>query len=291
MKRALILTNAYSELPAAAHQHFRLRSEFSLLGVDAEIRRNDLGMYISEGGELCVNGGYDFCVYLDKDKYTAYMLEKAGVKLFNSRLAIELCDDKMLTHIALANRGIPMPKTLAGKLCYTPDAEVKREVIYEAEALLGYPMIVKECYGSLGKGVYKVNNRGQLEEICKKLKCVPHLFQQCVKSSIGRDVRVIVVGGKCAACMERRSDGDFRSNLGLGGHGIPRKSDAELEYICGRTAAALNLDYCGIDVLFGEDGYTVCEVNSNAFFAGIEQVTGVNIARLYVEYICKKVYG
>ncbi|MDE6667605.1 MAG: RimK family alpha-L-glutamate ligase, partial [Clostridia bacterium] len=51
-------------------------------------------------------------------------------------------------------------------------------------------------------------------------------------------------------------------------------------------------DYCGIDVLYGENGgYLVCEVNSNAFFGGIERVTGVNVARLYAEYICSKIYN
>ena len=43
---------------------------------------------------------------LDKDKYISLMLEKAGLRLFNSSLAIELCDDKMLTHIILAKNGI-----------------------------------------------------------------------------------------------------------------------------------------------------------------------------------------
>ena len=47
----------------------------------------------------------------------------------------------------------------------------------------------------------------------------------------------------------------------------------------------LNLDYCGVDLLYGEDGPVLCEVNSNAFFEGLEAATGVNVAKLYAEYI------
>ena len=65
--------------------------------------------------------------------------------------------------------------------------------------------------------------------------------------------------------MQRKSNSDFRSNIELGGEGECYAIDAKLNDICVRTAKILNLDYCGIDVLFGENGYLVCEVNSNAF--------------------------
>ena len=52
-----------------------------------------------------------------------------------------------------------------------------------------------------------------------------------------------------------------------------------------KAAQALKLDYCGVDLLYGEDGPVLCEVNSNAFFEGLEAATGVNVAKLYAEYI------
>ena len=204
---------------------------------------------------------------------------------------METCDDKMLTHIELSGKGIQMPETVAGLLCYTPDAQIKKSTLENIERTLGYPVIVKESYGSLGKGVYKADNREQLLTLCERVKLIPHLFQKFVKSSEGRDIRVIVIGGKCVAAMQRTSNGDFRSNIELGGSGKPYEIDAKLNDICVRTAKILGLDYCGIDILFGENGYLVCEVNSNAFFGGIEKVTGENIARTYAEYIYKQIYG
>ena len=290
MKKALILINAYSVLPSYLNQANRLAQEFKKLGVEAEIRRNDLGLYIKDGSIAGYTGGYDFCVFLDKDKYTAAMLEAAGLRLFNRRSAVEICDNKMLTHLALAGKGIPMPDTVAGALCYTQDAALSDETVRKLENSLGYPMIIKQSYGSLGKGIYRVENRKELKNVYDGIKLAPHLFQRSIEESYGRDVRVIVVGRKCVAAMERRSDGDFRSNLELGGKGFPYKTDIKLNDICRRTAEILNLDYCGIDLLVGREGYLVCEVNSNAFFGGIEKVTGIDVAKIYAEYIYGEIY-
>ena len=290
MKKALILINAYSVLPSYLNQANRLAQEFKKLGVEAEIRRNDLGLYIKDGSIAGYTGGYDFCVFLDKDKYTAAMLEAAGLRLFNRRSAVEICDDKMLTHLALAGKGIPMPDTVAGALCYTQDAALSDETVRKLENSLGYPMIIKQSYGSLGKGIYRVENRKELKNVYDGIKLAPHLFQRSIEESYGRDVRVIVVGRKCVAAMERRSDGDFRANLELGGKGFPYKTDIKLNDICRRTAEILNLDYCGIDLLVGREGYLVCEVNSNAFFGGIEKVTGIDVAKIYAEYIYGEIY-
>ena len=119
----------------------------------------------------------------------------------------------------------------------------------------------------------------------------PHLFQKFVSSSAGRDLRVIVIGGVVFAAMRRTSAGDFRSNLELGGRGEPLSPDARAAALCESVARRLGLDYCGVDLLFAEDGYTVCEVNSNAFFGGMERITGKNVAGAYAEYIIREVYG
>lgn len=291
MRRGLIINNAYSALASALNQSLRLKEELARLGVAADILNGAPELFIDGGGNISAQiSGYDFCVYLDKDKYASRMLEKSGLRLFNSAAAVEICDDKMSTHIALANRGVPMPETVAGLLCYNPSAKLKQEFVNGLEKKLGYPLIVKESYGSLGKGVYKADNREQLDSLCKKLMCVPHLFQKFIKESAGRDLRVIVVGGRCVAAMRRVSNGDFRSNLELGGSGSPADICEITQNLCVRTAEALGLDYCGIDLLYGERGMLVCEVNSNAFFGGIEKVTGVNVAAAYAGYIVKEIY-
>lgn len=290
--RGLILINAYSSLPTALNQAGRLREEFAALGISVDIVRNGEILLTTDGNGGIVSGaqGYDFCVYLDKDKYCSQLLEKSGLRLFNSHSAIRACDDKAVTHILLSQNGVKMPATMFGLLCYDESASVSGKYLDKVEKALGYPVIVKESFGSLGKSVYKADDRVSLEIIAEKLKLRPHIFQQFIAESAGTDARVIVIGGKVIAAMKRVSDKDFRSNIELGGKGEKFGCPADMADLCIKVAQILGLDYCGIDVLFGKDGYYICEVNSNAFFGGIERVTGVNVARAYAKYICGELY-
>ena len=287
--KGVILTNAYKDIPQTRSQCARLKEELEKLHVSIDIMRNDFfAANITSGGEIASKlSGYDFCIYLDKDKYISYMLEKAGIRLFNSAQAIELCDDKMTTALALSNSGIPMPKTLPGLLCYDESAPLNEQALRIVEEELGYPVIVKSSFGSMGTGVFKAENFEQLKGAASALKMQPHLFQQYIAESAGRDIRVIVIGGKAVAAMERISGGDFRSNIAIGGRGLKIDMPVQVKEMAEKAAALLNLDYCGADILFGKEGFYLCEVNSNAFFDGIEAATGVNIAKLYANHIAK----
>ncbi len=293
MKKGLILVNAYWKSETEIYQADRLREEFAALGVEIRIRRNNyFPVHLRCTGSISpLAEAYDFCIYLDKDKYTSYLLEQSGLRLFNRHDAIVACDDKLLTYFALRDAGIAIPRTFAGLLCYTPSEKVAKETLDIIESELSYPLVVKESFGSMGKGVYKADNREELESIAEQVKCKPHLFQEYIAESAGRDLRVLVVGGKVVAAMKRISDGDFRSNAALGGRGESYPLDAAGEVLALKIARVMGLDYCGIDFLFGKNGYVLCEVNSNAFFAVAERVTGANIAGAYAAYIYKEIYG
>lgn len=282
--KGVIITNGYANTEGIAYQVKRLTEEFSALGVDVEnVKTDRLIAYIS-GGKVKCNVTADFIIYLDKDVHIASMLEKAGYRLFNTREAIEVCDDKIKTHIALSGCGVEMPDTISSPLMYR---EVEDEFYLSVERL-GYPMVVKEAHGSLGGQVWLVNNRQELIGLRKKLKMKPHLYQKFIDSSKGKDYRVIVVGGKTVAYYMRESSGDFRSNIELGGAG--KKVELPIEYarVAEKVSKILGLDYCGVDLLLGREPI-VCEVNSNAFFTGAERVTGVNVAKRYAEYILEQI--
>ena len=290
MKKVLILNNAYYELESYLYQSKRLKEELELLGAQVTVRKNDFFPCITDGKDIVNNcEGYDFCIYLDKDKYISEMLEKSGLRVINSHKAMVTCDDKMTTYIALSGSGIKTPKTMPGLLCYTKDAEIKQSTIDEIEKNLGYPIIVKKSFGSLGKGVYKADNRQELELISRSVMFEPHHYQEYISESAGRDLRVIVIGGKFVCAMQRKSETDFRSNVELGGEGKIVDVPKEFIEVAEKTAKVLNLDYCGIDLLYGKDCEPiVCEVNSNAFFGGIERVTGKNVAKAYAKYLLSK---
>ena len=106
----------------------------------------------------------------------------------------------------------------------------------------------------------------------------------------GVDVRVIVIGGKTVAAMQRSNENDFRANVARGGSTKRIDLPESFKMVAEACAEILGLDYCGVDLLYGDNGEPyVCEVNSNAFFDGIESSTGVNVAAAYVDYVIKTI--
>ena len=291
MMKGLILINPYSDLPEILYQPKRLQEEFKKKGVEVDIRRNDFLMSkIVDGNIKNDVDGYDFCIYLDKDRYNLKMLcDSSDIPVFNSYDAIMDCNDKMMTYIRLADSGLKMPKTVPGILCHVPELEPSKQFLDDVESYFGYPFIIKECYGSMGEQVYLVHNREEFEKTFEKVKCTQYLFQEFIDTSMGRDVRVIVIGGKVIGAIERISNNDFRSNVALGGSAVEYPVDDTIRSISEKVAKILNLEYCGLDLMHdGKGGYYICEVNSNAFFGGFEKATGMNVAKLYVEYILDK---
>lgn len=288
--KGIIIVNAYSDNKNMLNQPKRLEEEFNRLGIETKTMPLDVSLTGITGEELrSVFDGYDFCVFYDKDRYALSEIEKTGIRCFNNYNAMTLCDDKMLTYIALSGLGIPMPETYSAPLCYTPSASVTDKYFDFLEKKLGFPMIVKECYGSLGKGVRLAKNKDELKTFSEELKLKPHVYQKFVSESFGTDLRVIVVGGKYAGAMKRTSFNDFRSNVSAGGKGEFYAADQTTIALSEKIADSLCLDYCGIDFLFGKYGLILCEVNSNAFFKEFEKTTEINIAELYAKHILSTV--
>ena len=209
--------------------------------------------------------------------------------IFNSHNAVRLCDDKAETYIALAGSGVKMPKTIFGALCYNQDGVIESEWMDKVIEQLGLPLIIKESYGSMGKGVYLATNKDELIALTNSLKLKPYIYQQYVGAKKGKDVRVIVIGGKVQCAILRENQNDFRSNVAQGGKATAFTLPDEFIKTAETCAKTLGLDYCGVDLLFADDGSPiVCEVNSNGFIGGIVGATGYNVAGAYAEYIIKK---
>ena len=285
--KGLIIKNAYYNAPQLNYQVNSIKTELEKLGVCVDIFENSYNIFIDKNCTLNSKYiKYDFCVFLDKDKYLARMIESLGIKTFNPQKSIEVCDDKMLTYLELLNSGIKVPKTISAPLCFTKDSRVSKESVDSIISVLSLPLIAKKSFSSLGKGVYLIKTAEELEDFINKNPFEPKIYQEFISSSYGKDVRIICIGKKFYSAMLRYSDDDFRSNSALGGNAKQIDPPAEFIEVAEKVASILNLDYMGIDLLFGKDGEPVlCEVNSNAYFTVMDEVCGVNVAAKYAEYI------
>lgn len=231
----------------------------------------------------------DFVLFWDKDIPLAKRLEKMGLRLFNSATAIENCDNKALTYIEL--KGIvKMPKTIIAPMTYRNIGYNNTDFVKNSINTLGLPVVIKECFGSFGQQVYLAERYEKAIDIVKNTN-EPLIFQEFIAESKGKDIRINMVGNNAVASMLRYNDNDFRANITNGGsmkNYTPTEKEIE---IAQKVCKVLNLDFGGVDILFGKNEPIVCEVNSNAHFKNIYDCTGVNVADYIGDYIEKCVVG
>ena len=212
-------------------------------------------------------------------------LERIGVILINGSYAIDNVKDKLYSQQILGQSNLPVPKTMLVK--HPIDVDFIQQSI-------GYPCIIKTLSGSFGAGVFMADNKTQLKQLLKMAEITNEnydiIIQEYVKDSYGKDLRVLVINGKVVGCMMRQSvDDDFRANITRGGEGIPYQITEDIEWIAGESSRLLDLDIAGVDLLFDNGGYKICEVNSSPGFEGMDKYCKTNIAEQIVTYVKYKI--
>lgn len=232
----------------------------------------------------------DFIIYWDKDILLSRYLEEHGYKLFNSSKAIELCDDKGLTLMALENKGIKIPKTIISPFTFQNIPYNDFSFIDEVIKELGLPLVVKENKSSFGMGVSLVKTKEELIDLLKNKSTARVLFQEYIASSKGKDVRIEVVNGKAIGSVIRTNENDFRSNVLQGGKMSAWDAPKDFIEVSEKVSQILGLDFCGVDIMFGKNNEPIlCEVNSNCHFKTFYSVTNINLADHIRDLIINKI--
>lgn len=263
--------------------------------VDLEIRTG--ASLLCPVGQSITNkyGKPDFVLFWDKDILLARRLEQEGLPVFNGARGIELADNKALTALALVGK-VPTPTTIIAPKTFEAFGYNNDEFLTKSAQTLGFPLVIKEVYGSFGQQVYLANDLNQAKDIIKNIGWKDFVMQKFISSSRGSDIRVNVIGDKAVCAIARRNENDFRSNISNGGTATNFVITPTLEQLAVAATKALGLDFAGVDILHdsraeGEDLYAhplVCEVNSNPNFKSSIDVTGVDVSQHIVDYICDK---
>ena len=200
-------------------------------------------------------------------------LERLGVPCFNSAYNIDVVKDKLFTHQILAEKNLPVPKTMLVKF------PVNHELV---EKRIGFPLIIKTLSGSQGKGVFLSENKKSFADLMHMIEVTNPkaniILQEFISDSYGRDLRVFTIGGRAVSCMQRKAPGDdFKANFSAGGSVEEYPISPEIEWLAIEASRTLGLEIAGVDLLFDKDHYKICEVNSSPGFEGMEQATDRNI--------------
>ena len=174
----------------------------------------------------------------------------------------------------------------------TTFARDRADVLPAIERVGGAPVVIKLLEGTQGIGVILAPDTKVAEAIIETLQSTKQnvLIQRFVAESKGRDIRALVVGDRVVAAMRRVAQGDeFRSNVHRGGQVEAVELDPAYEETAVRSAQIMGLRVAGVDMLEGEDGPQVMEVNSSPGLEGIETATNLDVAGAIIDHIANQV--
>ncbi|MFB6352835.1 MAG: RimK/LysX family protein [Halobacteriales archaeon] len=187
---------------------------------------------------------------------------------------------KFAAATVLAAAGVPVPDALLA---------LSADRLHGELASFGPEAVYKTAIGTHGGGTWKVSSGDNINPMVGNRRA---FLQELLGNDNGpsHDLRVYVVGDRVVGAMKRFApEGDWRTNVALGG----RVEDAadeltdEVAETARRAAEVVGLDYAGVDLVEGPDGYAVLEVNPTAGFRGLFSATGRSpapyIARLAIE--------
>lgn len=284
MKEAWLVVSAFLRTPSFV----AMESAFLEAAADAGIR-----LRLRDNASFLKKDSFDAAppaaLFFDKDVRLAQLMEQRGLRLFNRARAIAVCDDKTATFLALERASLPQPRTLLGPVTYPGVGYGDMAFLDTIAQELGLPLVIKEGYGSFGRQVYLARTVAEMRRVLSLTEARPLLFQSFVSESAGEDLRIYVVGGEAVAAIRRvNPSGDFRANLENGGVAYAHTPSSQEADLATKACQAVHADFAGVDILIGNEGPLVCEINSNAHFSGLREATGINPARHILRLIKKE---
>jgi len=284
MKAALISLGSKSSLwTAEAMQNYFDQVDMLDLKEIEVILGKDAGIYY-QGEKL---SQYD-CVYVKGSFRYAHLLRSIS-SMLEGKVAympfpassFTIVHNKLLTHLALEQHEIPMPRTYV-----SPNTDTARELLKK----VSYPIVMKFPEGTQGKGVMFADSFASASSLLDALGALQqHFIIQEYVDSGGTDISVLVIGDNAVAAMKRVAQKEEkRANIHAGGTGEPVKLDRQTFNLAVRTAKALNAEVCGVDILDGPLGPVVIEANISPGLQGLSKVSPIDIPKEIAKYLARK---
>ncbi len=158
----------------------------------------------------------------------------------------------------------------------------------EIVSALGSPFVMKGLEGSQGNEVFLISNEGEYAEYREKWKTTKEwLMERFIESSYGRDIRFYSIRGEVIACMTREAVSGFKANVALGAEVRKLEISEDIRQTAKEIYQQTQLDFLGIDLLFGEEKPYFCEINVMPGIEGMERATGVNVAGCIIDTIAE----
>ena len=146
-------------------------------------------------------------------------------------------------------------------------------------------IVVKPIHGNGGKAIFRVpadgDNLTALFEVFNQTWPEPHMVQPFLPEVAEGDKRIVLIDGEVAGAINRiPGEGEFRSNLAMGGSAEKTDLTPREQEICaamGPELKRLGLTFVGIDVIGGKY-LTEINVTSPTGIVAISEFDGTDLA-------------
>ena len=208
-------------------------------------------------------------------------LAARGTPVVNSPRGLEIAIDKYLSLARMAAAGLPVPRTMVAQ---SPDA------IRAAWHALGRDCVAKPIFGSRGRGIARITDEASLVTLIDAATAAPPAgsvaYLQEFLPHDGWDVRILLVGKDAFAMRRFAVDGEWRTNVSLGGRPEAFSPPADWVELARAAARAVETEIAGVDLLPARDGrVVVLEVNAVPGWQGLEAATGIPVADAIVRHL------
>ncbi|WP_123539202.1 putative ATP-dependent zinc protease [Halosimplex salinum] len=191
---------------------------------------------------------------------------------------------KVASAVALSDANVKVPDALMALSSDRLNLERER---------FGDEAVYKTAIGTNGGGTWKVDATERVNaRVGNRYAFLQKLLERGDVPT--RDLRVYVVDDEVVGSMFRYApENEWRTNVALGGHVEDAADDVPDEVIetAHRAVDAVGLDYAGVDLMEGEDGWYVLEVNPTAGFKGLFEATGTSPAPYIAKVAIERVGG
>lgn len=201
------------------------------------------------------------------------------IPVFNRAFVSRIANDKRLAHAFFRQKNIPSLETIV----------VSKKELASGNTPLPFPFIVKDPLGRGGKGVQKIADEHELEQLLPLFE--EELIIQPLAGKIGYDLRVYIVGGTIVAAILRESvqkDREFRANISVGGKSSLYTLNDEEKYLVNKMCEGIPLDFVGLDFLFDSEGKLLFnEMEDAVGCRSLYMNSDINIAEVFMEHVKK----
>jgi [lysine-biosynthesis-protein LysW]--L-2-aminoadipate ligase len=240
-------------------------------GIDvANVDCKNLVLDLNKESEFSGRTVLQRCVSYFKNVHSTAALEGLGARVINPLQGAIMCGNKMYAHMLLEKAGVRTPRAISA---------FSEEGAVAALDKFGYPAVIKPTVGSWGRLIALLRDKESARAVIEDREHMFPIYQIYYFEEFvdrpPRDIRAIVVGESVVAAIYRYSgDGEWKTNMALGGRAETCPVTKELEDICLKATRALSGQIVGVDLMESKnDGLMVHEVNNTTEFKNTVRVT------------------